>query len=247
MLTFETCQKIIKRTLGADLPADLDVVRLVNNAGRFLTTLHRWEFLTRYGTVTRVDDQQYATMPTDFERLRAVPEWGDLVLELVDPQRLLDVRNDGGAVAPPDNRYLCAVFPTWPTAGGEVTYQLHFWPTPEVESGDEADIGIYYQAKWRAVTDDDETNNHVVTMPDHLEGLFEELLRIYARGIEEEDVAGLDERLTRFAAGIMVRKAIEVDGSVQPSMGPIRNGAVQAGSLRFGARFDRTQQLEDPS
>jgi hypothetical protein len=254
MLTFARCEQVIEHTLG-ELPPGLDVLRTVNLAGEYLTSMHPWSYLLKAGYVQLVTDQVHAALPADFRSLEAKPTWGTTTatLELIDKKAYINLHNDGGAVAPPSDHYYCAVFPTSPTAGGEVTYQLQFWPIPELASGDAGVIGILYLAGWAVITDDDASTSgekKVATMPFFLEGLFEEILRAYARGVEEEDTATLNQRLAEIERGPLFARAKARDGATDGPNGlPIRNGAAAVASTQRSGGYDRFNiaPVGDPS
>ena len=97
--------------------------------------------------------------------------------------------------------------------------RLEIWPAPS--ANENAAVQIVYRRGWASVSNSTE----VLAIPSWIEPLYTEIVRAYALGWEESDVATLDQRLAVIAQGPIYAAAIERDSSVQPDLGPLINGA----------------------
>lgn len=113
-----------------------------------------------------------------------------------------------------------------------VTPSLEIWPTPA--ANETGALTIYYRSGWPhdLFTPADQQNttapdSMTVRIPRYLEAFFIELVRTFAKGYMESEVAGLSERLAFLNNSPLFLSAVDRDGSVQGDLGPIINGAAQ--------------------
>lgn len=106
------------------------------------------------------------------------------------------------------------------TGVGSGAWRLEVYPTPT--STEYNALTMYYRAGWRPVTDDTDTIN----IPQYCESLMRMIVRAFARGYEEDDVASLHARLMEIQQSPMFLNARRRDGDMQPTLGQMSGGAV---------------------
>lgn len=120
-----------------------------------------------------------------------------------------------------------------PAAGGEPIPVLQTYPgaTAALVAG----MRIAYVAGWQEITDD----NAAVSIPRWLEGPLIDIARVYAKSLEEEDVASRTERLQAIMQSPELRAAMDRDGDAQTDYGPLLGGAAMqhCGEYAYPARF----------
>lgn len=224
-LTVLDCIEHIRHRLGttedgAGLSHGLSGLEVVNMAGMWLTTVHRWRWAMRQqATLDFVAGQNYLTLPDDFETIVDL-ETSNLTsgMQPTTLAKLLDLeKNVSGA----STFYQYAV--EYDHTAAVPTPRLRIWPTPD--SSETGAVTIYYRAKWARRTDDNQT----VYLPEFLHPLFIELVREYALGWEEADQVPLSERLAALSLGPLWSAAQSTDGLIQPSVGVLSNGIADAG------------------
>jgi hypothetical protein len=128
----------------------------------------------------------------------------------------------GGSTA----AYLGALSWGIPTGGGPRVPRLEI--APEIVQGRLGAFVLVYRSKWVTITD----SATQFYMPDHIEPAFRGILRHFARGYTEEDVASLDDRLAGFLNKPLMEQAIFADSQQQIDYGRIKGGAVKAAAMR---------------
>lgn len=262
-LTLTQCSTLISLSLGGgSLPTGLTASMLVNQAGRWLASYRAWKWLERpLATVSLVEDESYAALPSDFGELIAAPEYLSGVgvnatgtaVQLTSISEILSAREQDTEQSPPDAQFWAAIVYAPPDEGsgssassgssGEedaenLVARLEVWPTPS----DDGSFRIAYRAKWVAVS----AGADRLVMPHWMDATFIEVLRAFARGAVREDDAGgtLSERLAKIAAGPVFMAAVRQDGMAQPYYGPLTGGA----AMMYGGRVDfRYGGLAPPS
>ena len=131
-----------------------------------------------------------------------------------------------------------------------VTPSLEIWPTPA--ANETGALTIYYRSGWPhdLFTPADQQNvtapdSMTVRIPRYLESFFIELVRTFAKGYMESEVAGLSQRLAFLNNSPLFLSAVDRDGSVQGDLGPITNGAAQRGY--GGNPFSNYNSVAGPS
>jgi hypothetical protein len=103
---------------------------------------------------------------------------------------------------------------------GQGAWRLEIYPTPTATEYNA--LTMYYRAGWRPVTDDIDTIN----IPQYCESLMRMIVRAFARGYEEDDVASMHARLMEIQQSPMFMNARRRDGDMQPTLGQMSGGAV---------------------
>lgn len=209
--------KQIQHTLDGDPAPELSARRLINEAGDFLCRMHPWKWLER-GSVTlaAVADQAFIQLPSDLASIVSSRMNGssstlrdfrwtthDEILRF----RQHPIEAVGG--------YYGAVVYELATGSteGPLTPRLELYPTPTANDANFIELG--YRAGWQRVVDDDDP----LRIPHWIESLYNQILRAWARGYEEEDAAALDTRLEIIANGRVFQQAVQSDGRIQPDYG----------------------------
>jgi hypothetical protein len=250
MLTVGRCRKIIAHSVdSAELESGMGSDHLINRAGVHLMSMFQWAWtIQRPVFLDIVADQDWCGLPDDFLQIvylqsSATSNTGGI--DLVDLQLILEARDGGGLNTVTPSKFMAAESHMWPSGGsgslggGEPVTILELYPTPTVSEDDT--VRLCYRGRWRSVPEGS-ADGYRLTLPEYCETLFEELLRAFARGQEEEDNATLDQRLafiekgTDGMGGSVFLAAKRTDALRQPTIGPLRNGAADVGS-RFYTSF----------
>lgn len=218
MLTAQQCILMMQHAAGGPLPTGFDALGLMNRVGLFMVSAHNWRWLIRTATVSLVADQQYAALPSSFQKLLATPTFlsgvylnTGMSLAMVEYERILKARaSDAGSSSLPD-QFLCSVVSV--DSASVITQRLELFPTPS----ENASISISYRADWTMLT----TDTAQVAIPPFLELAFIELCREAAKGIVHEDVAPLDVRLASVMGGVMMMQAKRRDMETQLHVGTL--------------------------
>ena len=221
-LTVQECSAHIEHTLAGEISPEIGVVSTINRAGDFFATAYPWRWLEgRSSAVGTTAGQDYTTLPSDLRELVGWQATAGLVqrLEITSLQSLIDRRTN--EVFTTSWHYWGAITHRVGASGG-VEPILELWPTPGSTAADV--FTIFYRAGWTDVANDTD----VLAIPDYTEAPYLQILRAFARGYEEEDVASLDTRLGEVVAGPLFLSAVTRDSLIQPSYGPVENTAIQA-------------------
>ena len=127
----------------------------------------------------------------------------------------------------------------------EATPVLEIWPSPTVN--ETAAITIYYRAGWPfdLYTLSNNPDAMGLRIPRYLEAFFIQIVRAFAQGYEDSDVSMLDQRLTGLLQGSLFSTAVIRDGSVQPHLGVIQNGAAER--MHGISGFENFNSISAPS
>jgi len=110
---------------------------------------------------------------------------------------------------------------TGDAAPGVGAWRLEIYPTPTVTQYNA--LTMFYRAGWRVVNEDMD----LIPIPDYCETLFRTILRAFARGYEEDDVASIHQRLAEIEQSVIFVHAKRRDGDMQPTLGQMAGGAVR--------------------
>lgn len=100
---------------------------------------------------------------------------------------------------------------------------LSIWPTPTSDSI--GNFAIVYRRKLPTIASESDT----IPIPDFLEPLYNELVRVFTRGYHEEDVMHLHSRLETLYASKLYEHAVRQDATAQNTFGPMRGLAATSG------------------
>lgn len=107
------------------------------------------------------------------------------------------------------------------TTSGVGAWRMEIYPT--VTTADPNALTMFYRAGWRVVEGDAD----MIAIPDYCETLFRSVLRAFARGYEEDDIASIHQRLAEIEQSVIFMHAKRRDGDMQPTMGQMSGGAVR--------------------
>jgi hypothetical protein len=124
-------------------------------------------------------------------------------------------------------------------AGGNPAWRLELWPYPSAVNAKL--FTVSYRQAWERPT----TDTHVLPIPQILEPLYMAVLRAVVRGYEEEEEAGVEDRIDRLRMSSTFQDAIEADGLMQPDLGPLLGGAEGQGG--YGWELFPTAYTADPA
>jgi len=219
--------KQIQHTLDGDPAPELSARRLVNEAGDFLCRMHPWKWLER-GSVTlaAVADQSFIELPSDLASITSI-KMDDSSVSLRDfrfttHDEILQLRQN--PIEATGGYFGVVVYELASgSTEGPLKPRLELYPTPN--ANDASFLRLGYRAGWQRVVDDDDP----LRIPHWIESLYNQILRAWARGYEEEDTAALDTRLEVIARGRIFQQAIQSDGRIQPDYGVLNtvNGRIR--------------------
>ncbi len=234
MLTLGDASQHVLYSLGLDsFPEHLSGAEIVNQAGRWLASVHPWKFLA--GAETHIDfvaNQDYALLPADTGEVLAIDRADGFhsSFEWTTQQGMVDLRT---------TTPVAATFHWW----GVVVYtasatdkkpapRIDLYPTPTTSLP--SALKVRYRRKWAEATKDSDP----LYVPDYVEALLIQTAIAFGRGYVEEDVAPLDVRLSQILAGPLYAAAVAQDGRIQRDYGRISGGAAEITSRR--RHFDNT-------
>lgn len=212
-ITFDTATAHIQHTLGGELSQDIDTLSVINDAGSYMTSMYPWRWLEEAATLAALTSGSSTALPTGFvELVGYTPRGMDSRVTgsqafLVSPQELEDMRNSSQTL-PLDTAYIAIVYTT--TSGTTI-------PTPVLDvygNGTLPTIKIRYRKNWTQITTSAGTGS-LFAVPEWTEALYIQVLRAFARGLEEEDVGSLNARLGEIQAGPQFAAAVSRDSLIE--------------------------------
>lgn len=226
----------IRHTLGRETSRRVDALDVLNQAGHHYYGVREWLHARRPAVeLSFVADEKLVNLPTDFGTLLAITAVNGLNngFELITPGELDLYRSSTLG----ENHVYRGAIVGQVAEDSSVVDALEVYPTPTEDS--ESALLLRYRAGWVNVTDETE----VLPLPASGRSLYLQYVRAFARGIEQEDIAGLEPRLREIDGGALFRQACRQDTAGQRVVGRLRNGA-SAGfeSYRYLDRY-----VEGPS
>lgn len=219
MLTVAQAINYARVSAGGSPPGGIDWLALLNQAGRWLCMAHQWVWLERLGTISLVEDQEYAALPSGLQRLLSTPRlgaWSNTgpTIDLTDMQSVLSARASNAPLVLLTGQYIGAIVYT--QTGSVIGHRLELYPTPEAN----ATVPIHYRADWTIVTSDGD----ILALPSWLETIYLEALRAHVRAVvrEDDERGTLAERLVALQASPLFREAKIRDGQEQLPRRPTR-------------------------
>lgn len=227
-LTVQNCLAEVKHTLRRATSAEIAPLSIVNEAGHQLCNMHPWKWLERFSSsLDYVSAQTYVTLPTDCGEVLSLYATSTNVsqFELVSFQELLRLRSIGTTVVT-GTTYGALAYPSFTTAAEPAAMRLEVFPTPSANAT--GALSIFYRAVW---VDASPQTDYIDVLP-WMAPLYKQVLRAYARGVEEEDVGSMSARLAEIMAGPVFKAACERDGRVQSTYGLMTGGAISQARRR---------------
>lgn len=99
--------------------------------------------------------------------------------------------------------------------------QLEIYPPPT--ASETGALTIYYRRGWTELSSD----TAVANIPLYMESLLVQVLRAFAQGYEEDDVAAISTRLELIRRGPVFEAALRQDQMIQHHYGPVVGGQIQ--------------------
>lgn len=229
-LTAEVVYRYIKHALGeAELSAGLVAQNVMNHAGEWLTDAYDWRWKTRPpATLSTVAGQDYIVLPADVGEILGDPV--SVTGGPLRPIKMTDVLSVGKMrqISPGTQTttgFFAALVYSARSGTTPPQKRLELWPTPSTA---EAIAKIYYRATWERLTDDNQT----VSLPPFMEGLYLQVARAWAQGLEDEDMMSHEDRIQRIMNGPGWAACVARDQGEQTSYGTMADGlAAQTGEL----------------
>lgn len=221
-LSAQACYAAIDHALGGSPSTEIDPNMVVNQVQRIVTSGHPWNWLLRTTTLGLTASQNYINLPSDFNQLVGYSSYSGatLLLQLTTLQHIVDLRSSSSTSA--GFGYWAAVaYSSAGGAGGAPTPRLEIYPEPSATTA--SAFTIFYRIDLPAITSDQD----FISIPAWLELPFLQLVRAIALGYEEEDQASMQDRIAAIKAGPEWYDALRRDGTVAPSLGQMRGGAVE--------------------
>lgn len=231
--TVHDCRLIVRHALHGGEPEDAAFLQFVNEAGEYLHNCHDWNWAKgKRVTLTLTAGQSEYALPYDFRDSVSILR-PDNTFGAIDFVSLEDLhwREQVGTASP--GWYVGALLYT-EDQYGVPRPRLRLWPSPA--TGQE--VEVLYRAGWTRLAQDED----VVGVPDWMNALYQEFLRAFVLGREEEDLAPLHARLDAITASAVYMNCRRRDGQLQPNLGRHLHGA---GEVYGGGWCDRPGWTSD--
>lgn len=227
VLLVQHLEDAIKSQLGGSVNPHLDALRIINGAGRWLTSHHGWRFLqSATATLGTTADQDHIPLGADVAE----------VFSIVPSDRVtsnfgyLDGAGDSlnilrQSVVTSTETYWQGNL-EWRTdvtgKGGQRWPCLALTPTPTTTTADV--FRIRYRAKWGELT----AGDSAIDWPDYMDDLLMRAVMLRASGFEEsmEDPVLFERHMAALEQSSEMRAARKADGRTWRRNGPMRGGAV---------------------
>jgi hypothetical protein len=217
-ITFDTLKVAIHHTLGGDPSAGASYARIINGAGRAWTAAQDWYYLGgRLATLTATPNSEWIALPADYQSFVSLTPVGEgfASLALVSPARFIEIAENGtvGHVS----SYIYTI--QYRDVMTDVAPWVRLYPTPSIAD----EFTLLYDAQWADVNEDED----VIPVPKFAEHAFEEWVRMYARGMDEEDSEPLAVRMANLKASPLFLDVARRDALVTGGLVPPGRGAAQ--------------------
>lgn len=239
-LTLLQLEGEVYHALGGNPAPEHTRVSIVNRAGQYLMTMHQWRFREgKAATVATVASQNYIELPDDFGGELLSITASDALNDSVTLVDLADIDMMRGSSVTVTSTSFWGALSTPANAYDRTRVELY--PTPSSA----VNLLVRYRMGWRELANDADKAN----VPVSLENLLIELVRVFARGIEQEDVASLGTRLAVLETEPVFISAVNSDGIRQPSYGPMRGTAMETSVMGGYSSLDqgRWSDVSDPA
>jgi len=220
----------IKMATGAEQPSTwTDPLLIINQAVAYFNSMHPWD--TMVGPEVSLDStaaQSYIVLPDDvrdviaLEHTEGTTNW----IKWVDPARLTQLRAYDDDDEDYVGGYYVCISRAVPDSGGGLQTRLEVYPTPASTSTTGL-MAMRYRRKLLVLGTDSNADTQYINVSAELEPLLRLLVRLYAKGIEEEDEGGTYQRLSSLEDSPFLDRLKEMDGAMQPEVGVLRGGAAE--------------------
>lgn len=229
-LTARAVLDIASEQIGAHLPGWMGGLRLVNEAGRHLASMKKWDWLESRGTDLSVSPgQEYIPLPGDFRELVEVrvPGINTFSTQPAVLEELLALR----ARNTPYSSHHIFYAAQHREIDGRPTPVLELYPLPS--AGCPSTLRVLYRGGWTEVESDDQT----LYLPLWCETLYLELVTAFVRARKDPQGNTLGERLADVRdSGIFVAAA-DHDASTQSNLGTLTGYGMRTAQLEPQAGY----------
>jgi len=208
---------------GGSLDPRYDLIDVVNDAGRYLTRMHDWNWLERPRyEMQLVSGQQWGALPGDFAAIKSVDSTNNYLrsARVTTVSHLDHLR--GNIAAFTLDFYVAIEYPAQnASTENQPGPRLHIYPTPGSGLTDAAagTITMRYRAGWLAIKDEISVPN----VPEDVEGLLIELVRAHGKAYAKGGTA-LHNDLEAIERSTMVQRLKEHYGRAQTNLGRLQGG-----------------------
>lgn len=203
---------------------------IVNQAVSYFNTMHTWDSMIRPEVeLATVADQDYIELPSDVRDVLAIHAIGGAFewLKWVTPAEVTQLRARDLASYDYATGYYGAIERRVPATGGVPVLAVSIYPSPS--AGVDPAFLLRYRALIPSVGTGTSSDREYLIVESFLEPLIRRLVRIFAKGIEEEDEGSLEQRLELLEQSTMLNRMKEQDGAMVPDIGELTGGAAERG------------------
>ena len=243
-LTFANLIADWNRSTGSDESSlGISVVDGINQALDYVSSMHEWGGLVRSAVaLATVAGQDYIDLPEECQKVISI-QYSDgnwRAIRFVTQERLAEWRTTNQSSAPYSGTYVGAT--SWAAGATGATPRIDVYP--DISSTNSNTFRITYRARLLMEATGASADTSIIDIPPYLESLVRSVVRIFAKGLEEDDDGSLWHRLEQLEMSMMLKNIKVADGGLQPSIGRMRGGAAQ---YMVRHRSDTDEQLADPS
>ena len=216
-----------RATGSSESSAGVDPVDGINQALTYLCSMHQWNGMVRSQVdLATVAGQNYIQLPDDLQEVISIqfPSSYLMAIRFVSPADLAIARTVNQHPAHYSSTFFGAL--SWRVGASGSTPIMDVYPNLPTTAADT--FKLAYRARIVLTGAGSDTDTGFIPIPPYLEFLARRVVRIFGKGIEEEDDGSLEDRLSKLEASPMLQRVKIADGYLLPAMGPLANGAASA-------------------
>lgn len=223
MLDFQTLIDHAEQAAGGATDPAVDPEVVVNEAGRYLVSMHRWQFLEREPlNLQFIASQDHVDLPEDFDSVTFIEASSRLesTVVMTSLSHVQFLRS-----SPLDDPFHYWVAIEWVAQQSTVSRpkpQLSIYPTPGTTESGALKMG--YRAGWKTLVEPDEVPN----VPVSCDSLLIQLVRAFTLGYADEakGTGSVVRRLEPIEQSAMLNRIKQQDGMRLQSLGQMQGGAI---------------------
>jgi len=242
-LTFANLIADWNRSVGADESSlGVSVVDGINQALDYVSSMHEWRGLVRSAApLPTVAGQDYIDLPVDCAKIISIQyttgNWQ--AIRFVTQHELALYRTTNLVSVTWSGTYVGAT--SWnASAATGAAPRLDVYPTVSITNS--TTFQITYRARLMLTAAGTDADSVDLDVPSYMESLIRSVVRIFAKGIEEEDDGSLWVRLEEIERSTYLQNIKTTDGGLQPSIGRMMGGAA---GYSFSKTSDTDEELSD--
>ncbi len=243
-LTFTDLISEWNRASGAaESSAGVSVVEGINQALDYVSSMHEWRGLVRSAVdLATVANQSYIDLPVDCAKIITI-QYSDgnwRAIRFVTQEQLAVWKTTNQPAPGYSGTYIGAT--SWAEGATGATPRLDVYP--DISETNSDTFRITYRSRLLLTAVGSAADTTVLQLPPYMNWLVRAVVRIFAKGVEEEDDGTVWARIEELERSAALFRTKTADGSMQPSIGRMKGGAAQFGSLRIA---DTDEELADPA